>query len=100
VKVILKEAYDFLVDSSEQYRLIVVDLHGNTQSDWERLAPVLIKNLQAGGALFLGNLNLSEVADWKLETGVRWFLDQLPKNWKCEYFTASLPGFAIAWKPT
>ena len=99
VKVMLKDAHDFLVESSIQYRLLVVDLHGNTQSDWEHIAPALTKNLQEGGALFLGNLNLSEMPAWKLETGVRWFLDQLPKNWKIEYYTASLPGFAIAWKP-
>ena len=99
-KVIQQDVIDYLVQSTEFFDLIVVDLHGNTPEDWHARQQPLLARLAPGGMLVVDNVILYEIPEWKQETGVQWFLDQLPSSWKVERHTHCLPGIALISQPT
>lgn len=99
-KVIQLDVIDYLVQSTEFFDLIVVDLHGNTPEDWYARQQPLLARLAKGGKLVVDNVILYEIPEWKEETGVQWFLDQLPSSWKVERHTHCLPGIALISQPT
>jgi predicted O-methyltransferase YrrM len=94
VAVVIEEAVKFLVNSNKEFDLIVVDVHGNTPQDWDRLKDPLITRVKRGSKLVIDNAILYEIPEWKDETGVQWFLDQLPKNWHIKINREYLPGIA------
>lgn len=100
VRVIQEEAVNFLSQTADKFDLIVVDLHGNSESDWRRYANPLLSRLNPAGTLLLDNATLYKIPEWNEETGVRWFLGQLPPDWKVEIFTKTLPGVAVVTKPS
>jgi hypothetical protein len=95
VTVVIEDAVRFLMDSNKEFDLIVVDVHGNTPQDWARLKDPLIARVKRGSKLVIDNAILYEIPEWKDETGVQWFLDQLPKNWHIKINKEYLPGIAI-----
>jgi predicted O-methyltransferase YrrM len=98
VKVIVEDAVQFLINTDQQFDCIVVDVHGNTPKDWARLQEPLMTRLKPGGKLIIDNVALYEIPEWKEETGVQWFLDQLPKSWQVNVNTTVPPGVATAIK--
>ena len=88
------DAIHFLTHSRDGFDLIVCDLHGNSPEDWQKLSRPLLSRLNPGGTLLIDNLNLAQIPEWKAETGVRWFLSQLPPGWKVETYEGELPGVA------
>ena len=98
VKVIVDDAVHFLVNTDQQFDLIVVDVHGNTPKDWACLQEPLIARLKPGGKLVIDNLALYEIPEWKEETGVQWFLDQLPTSWNIKVNKKYPPGIAVVSK--
>jgi hypothetical protein len=54
--------------------------------------------LEAGGMLLVNNAVLDRIPEWKEETGVRWFLEQLPSNWSFGIDDTMIPGLAIVRK--
>jgi dTDP-4-amino-4,6-dideoxygalactose transaminase/predicted O-methyltransferase YrrM len=95
VLVIQDDAVSFLSRTMEKFDLIVVDFHGNSEAEWRRYAKPLLNRLNRTGTLLLNNATLYEIQEWRDETGVRWFLDQLTPFWKVELYTHTLPGVAI-----
>ncbi|MCX5726404.1 MAG: class I SAM-dependent methyltransferase [Candidatus Saganbacteria bacterium] len=95
VRVIQDDVVRFLSQTMETFDLIVVDLHGNSQADWQRYAKPLLSRLDRAGTLLLNNATLYNFPDWRDETGVRWFLDQLTQEWTVELRTQTPPGIAI-----
>ena len=95
VKVVQQDAIAFLMSSSETFDLIVVDLHGNTPEDWQGLYKPLLSRLSSKGSIVINNAILYEIPEWKNETGVQWFLDQLSSAWRIELYTYNLPGIAV-----
>jgi len=55
--------------------------------------------VKPGGKLVIDNVALDEIAEWKDETGVKWFLDQLLPSWRVNINTQYPPGIAIVSKP-
>jgi predicted O-methyltransferase YrrM len=99
VKVIVADAVQYLINTSQEFDLIVVDVHGNTPKDWARLEGPLINRLKPGGRLVIDNVALHEIPEWKEETGVQWFLDRLPESWQVKVNTTVPPGVATITKP-
>ena len=99
VRVIQEDAVIFLSQTSDKFDLIVVDIHGNSESDWRRYADPLLSRLNPAGTLLLDNAILYKIPEWNEETGIRWFLEQLPPDWKVELITHALPGVAAVTKP-
>ena len=95
VNVVIDEASHFLNTTAQKFDLIVVDLHGNSEADWKRYYLPLIRCLADQGTLVLNNAFLWEVPEWKDETGVRWFLENLPASWKVQLHTNPIPGIAV-----
>jgi hypothetical protein len=95
VQVILDDALNFLSTTSEQYDLIVVDLHGNSVAAWKRQGPLLKRCLSRHGTLIISNAALWKIPEWHEETGVGCFLDSLSPPWKFDLHTDPLPGVAI-----
>jgi len=96
VQVVQDDVVKFLSRTTETFDLIVVDLHGNSEADWQRYAKPLLSRLNRSGTLLLDNATLYEIPEWRDETGVRWFLNQLTPDWTVELRTETLPGVAIA----
>ena len=94
VTVVIEDAVQFLMNSNKEFDLIVVDVHGNTPQDWARLKDPLIARVKRGSKLVIDNAALYEIPEWKDETGVQWFLDQLPKNWHIKINKEYVPGIA------
>jgi predicted O-methyltransferase YrrM len=94
VKVIVEDAVQFLINTDQLFDLIVVDVHGNTPKDWARLKEPLINRVKPGGKLVIDNVALYEIPEWKEETGVQWFIDQLPESWQVKVNTTVPPGVA------
>lgn len=98
VTVIVEDAIKYLMSTDDIFDLIVVDVHGNTPKDWARLKEPLLARLRPGGKLVIDNVALYEIAEWKEETGVQWFLDQLPKSWQIKINSTVTPGVATVIK--
>lgn len=94
VTVVTEDAVQFLMRTNKQFDLIVVDVHGNTPQDWARLKDPLIARVKRGSKLVIDNAALFEIPEWKDETGVLWFLDQLPKTWRIKVNKKYPPGIA------
>jgi hypothetical protein len=43
----------------------------------------------------MNNAFLWQVPEWKDETGMRWFLENIPASWKVQLHTNPIPGIAI-----
>jgi len=95
VEVVRSDAAEFLAADRRVFDLIVVDLHGNGRDDWRRLRRKLLQRLAPRGTLILNNARLHEMADWREEDGVAWFLDRLPPHWRITLHPDPLPGLAI-----
>ncbi|MCC6888095.1 MAG: class I SAM-dependent methyltransferase [Hyphomicrobiales bacterium] len=95
VEVIVADALDYLAQTSRCFDLIIVDLHGNSVSDWQRRAPLLLPRLSRLGSLLVSNALLWQIAEWREETGVCWFLDNLPPRWRYRIRGEHPPGVAI-----
>jgi predicted O-methyltransferase YrrM len=77
------------------FDFIVVDFHGNTPEDWKKRLHPLLSRVKKGGVIAIDNVTLYQIPEWRDETGVKWFLDQLPSNWRIERHTEFLPGIAV-----
>lgn len=99
VEVILADVVHYLSTTPRSFDLAVCDVHGNSPKDWRAYAEVLLKCLNPGATLILNNAALGDLPEWREETGVRWFLDQLPLDWKVELFPETPPGVAIVTRP-
>ena len=99
VNVIHDDALEFLINSSDTYDLIVCDLHGNSNAEWQRYAQPILTKLNQKGVLILNNLNLHKSNEWREESGVSWFVNQLPKVFKIKKITKTFPGIVIIESP-
>lgn len=101
VNAIIDDAVNFLKTSSKYFDLIICDIHGNSPIEWKNYSKPLIKRLQSGSTLIISNAFLNQIPEWEQETGVQWFLKQIPKKWKVQIFSQPLPGVAVVtpkWK--
>lgn len=99
VTVIQDEIARYLSRSQTTYDLIVIDIHGNTVQDWAAYAGALINALARGGMILINNANLNQVSGWQEETGVSWFLQQLPAEWTSTVIDHPVPGIAVVRRP-
>lgn len=99
VRVVQAEITHFLNHGSDTFPLIVVDLHGNSPDDWARYHEPLCRRLAPGGTLLVHNVNLHEIPEWREETGVRRFINQLPPDWQVEIYDQTPPGVAKITRP-
>jgi hypothetical protein len=49
--------------------------------------------------MLISNATLHEIPEWHEETGVGWFVSQLPRGWACEMDRSAIPGLAIVRSP-
>lgn len=99
VEVIRADAASFLTADRRRFDLIVVDLHGNDPETWRRLRKPLLQRLAPHATLILNNARLHEMPDWREESGVAWFLESLPADWRLTLHPDPLPGLAIVTLP-
>lgn len=99
VTVVQDELVRYLSRSQNSFDLIVVDIHGNTVRDWKGYSDVLIGALARGGMMLISNANLNLVSGWQEETGVSWFLGQLPTGWTSTVIDPPVPGIAVVRRP-
>ncbi|MEI6697062.1 MAG: rhamnan synthesis F family protein [Bacteroidota bacterium] len=95
VKVIIDDALHFLTSANLHFDLIICDLHGNSATEWKKYSKPLMKRVRSGSTLIISNALLGEIPEWHEETGVQWFLKQIPKSWYVKIFSQALPGVAV-----
>jgi predicted O-methyltransferase YrrM len=95
VKVVVMDAQTFLREAKTCYDLIVVDVHGNTPKNWEKIGPLILSSLAQNGILLINNACLGDIPDWFEERGVPKFLATLPKTWRINVLSKPSPGLAI-----
>lgn len=95
VDVIVDDVIHFLSKTTKAFDCIVVDLHDNSENKWKIYAPLLQKGLARSGSLIINNAALYKIPEWGFETGVDWFIKNLPPNWTYELYEDPVPGVAI-----
>jgi len=98
VEVVVDDAVHFLNTTTRTFDLVIFDLHGNSPADWRQYAAPLLSRLAAGGTMIISNAALAQIPEWEEETGVPWFLDNLPAGWSHELDTSTVPGIAMVWR--
>lgn len=99
VEVVTDDAVRFARRSGRTFDLVVCDVHGNSPREWARLGQALMRVVRRGGTMLISNAALHEIPEWREETGVGWFVNQLPPGWTCELDRSVIPGLAILRKP-
>ena len=99
IEVVVAEATAFMNTTHQRFDLIVCDLHGNSPEDWARYSEPLRRCLAHRGSLIISNAALSKVEGWAEETGVAWFLANLPPGWEYSLDTSTVPGLAVVHAP-
>jgi SAM-dependent methyltransferase len=95
VTVEIADAAGYLAQDPARFALIVVDLHGNDETTWRRLWPLLDDHLAPGGEMLLYNSHLWRMPGWPDETGLRWVAHTQLTDWKTEIHDEPLPGMVI-----
>ncbi len=95
VNVVVDEAVHFLSTTHQYFDLIICDIHGNAPADWMKYAGPLMKHVRSGSTLIISNLALDKIPEWYEESGVEWFLKQLPRQWHVKIFNEIIPGIAV-----
>ena len=95
VKVVTDRALTFFSKTNDKFDCIVIDLHGNSETDWRELAPFLQRSLARSGLMLINNAALWKIPEWGYETGVQWFLENLPKTWSFHLHEKPVPGIAV-----
>lgn len=99
VDIQIAEGVEFLRSDTETHSVLLVDLHGNSVSDWKRYRRPLMNRLKPGGTLIINNALLYRIPEWSEEAGVAWFLANLPRGWTFAIDEAVLPGVAVVQRP-
>lgn len=99
VTVVQEELVRYLSRSQTAFDLIVVDIHGNTIRDWKSYSTALIEAVARRGTMLINNASLDQVPGWEEETGVSWFLGQLPAGWTSTVISHHAPGIAVVRRP-
>jgi GR25 family glycosyltransferase involved in LPS biosynthesis len=98
VEVIIDDAIHFLETNNQNFDLIICDLHGNSAAEWKQYSKTFMRRVLNGSTLIISNALLGEIPEWHQETGVQWFLKQIPKTWQVQIFNQYKPGVAIVQK--
>jgi hypothetical protein len=99
INVVLAEAMTFMATTEQRFDLIVCDFHGNSPAEWAGYAEPLQRCLAAHGSLIVSNAALAKVDGWSEETGVQWFLANLPPHWEYIVDESTAPGLAVVHAP-
>lgn len=99
VTVVQDDLVQYLSCAGRTFDLVVIDLHGNTVADWQSYRAALVAAMAPGGMMLINNARLSQVAGWHEETGVSWFLANLPAGWSASVIDAPAPGLAVVRRP-
>jgi predicted O-methyltransferase YrrM len=95
VTVVVDDIVHFMNTSNQFFDLVICDVHGNSPSDWKRYSKPLMKLVKNGSTLIINNYLLNKIPEWREETGVAWFLKQLPRKWNVKLYDAIIPGLAV-----
>jgi predicted O-methyltransferase YrrM len=94
VNVVVQDAVAFLQSTQETFDAIVVDFHGNSTTEWHKLAEPLLRPLAPRGTLMINNTELHKIDQWVQERGARWFVDTHASGWTVQEYDVA-PGLAI-----
>jgi hypothetical protein len=95
VSVVMEDGIQFMNRSKLFYDLIICDMHGNSPMDWKRNSKPVMKYLKKGSTLIINNYLLNRIPEWHEESGVEWFIKQLPRSYRVVLYDDTIPGVAI-----
>lgn len=95
MNVVVDDIVHFLTTSNQYFDLIICDVHGNSPRDWINYSKPLRRSVKKGSTLIINNYFLDKIPEWREETGVEWFLKQLPRQWSFTLYNAIIPGIAV-----
>ena len=95
VTVVVDDIVHFMTTSNRFFDLVICDIHGNSSRDWKRYSRPLKMLVKNGSTLIINNYLLNKIPEWHEETGVEWFLKQLPDHWSVTLHADITPGIAI-----
>jgi hypothetical protein len=95
VQTVNSDAADFLRRVDDQFAMIVVDLHDNSEKVWAELWPLLGDHVESDGSILLYNSHLWQQPYWHEEIGLRWITEASPAGWTTEVFPEPAPGMVI-----
>lgn len=94
-EVIITDALRYLHEAQRTFSNVIVDIHDNSEARWAVILPGLVRILRSGGVALVSNARLYEIPEWAEETGVRWALENLPRELSLEREYTGAPGVAV-----
>ena len=95
VKVVIDDVVNYLINSSELFKVIIVDLHDNSVGKIEKIWSYLYPRLEVGGSIVFNNFNLAEIEGWSSETGVARLARELDDCWRVTVLSHTPPGIVL-----
>lgn len=100
VQIVNSDAADFLRRVGDQFAMIVVDLHDNSEKVWTELWPLLGNHVESDGLILLYNSHLWQQPYWHEEIGLRCFTEASPAGWTTEVLPDPNRAWLFAGAPT
>lgn len=95
VTVVVDDVLHFMSTSTKYFDLVICDIHGNSPRDWKKYSRPLKGLVINGSTLIINNYLLNKIPEWHEETGVKWFLKQLPHKWSVTLYDSIIPGIVV-----
>ena len=95
VEVVVDDAVNYLMNSSEKFRVIIVDVHDNSISTIRKIWRYLHSRIEVGGSIVFNNFNLADMEGWSSEKGVARLSDDLDDCWNVSVLSDTPPGIVL-----
>jgi hypothetical protein len=96
IKIVKEDMLSFLKKDHNKYKVILIDLHGNSKKVWSKLWSLIPARLEFKSKVILYNSHLYKIDRFKEDNGIKSLLDSnLLKNFNLKIYDKPLPGMII-----
>ena len=96
IKIVKEDMLSFLKKDHNKYKVILIDLHGNSKKVWSKLWSLIPARLEFKSKVILYNSHLYKIDRFKEDNGIKFLLDSnLLKNFNLKIYDKPLPGMII-----
>jgi len=96
IKIVKEDMLIFLKKDPNKYKVILIDLHGNSKKVWSKLWSLIPARLDIKSKVILYNSHLYKIDRFREENGIKFLLDKnLFKKFDFKIYEKPLPGMII-----
>jgi tetratricopeptide (TPR) repeat protein len=96
IKIVKEDMLSFLKKDHNKYKVILIDLHGNSKKVWSKLWSLIPARLEFKSKVILYNSHLYKIDRFREDNGIKFLLDSnLLKKFNLKIYDKPLPGMII-----